>query len=77
MQNCSSNPCLHKYKPVEFQFNLEIERIVRRLRKKNRNLRVAVDMNDLQDTGNLNPHGERQPINGQKGQNGHNIQGQP
>ena len=30
---------MHKYKLVEFQFDLEIERTVKRLRKANRNLR--------------------------------------
>ena len=33
-------------------------------------------MGDLQDMGNLNSHEEIQPVNGQEGQNGQDIQGQ-
>ena len=64
---------MHKYKLVEFQFDLEIERTIRRLRKENRNLRSAAIIDDLQDTQNLNPQREIKPVNaqgGQKGQNG-------
>ncbi len=64
-----------KYKPVEFQFNLEIERTARKLRTEHRNLKVATDIYDLQNIGNLNPGGEIEPISGQEGQNGHIIYG--
>ena len=57
---------MRKYKPVEFQFDLEIERTVRRLRKKQRNSKIAVAMDDLQDMGNLNPRGEIQLVNAQR-----------
>ena len=58
LQKCSTNPCMRKYKPVELQFDPEIERIVRRLRKENKNSKAAIVMDDLQDMRNLNPHGE-------------------
>ena len=64
---------MHKYKLVEFQFDPEIERTVRTLRKENRNLRSAAIIDDLQDTQNLNPQREIEPVNAQgsqKGQNG-------
>ena len=67
---------MYKYKPVEFKFNPKIESTVRRLRKEQRNSKAVVVMNDLQDMGNLNPHGEMQPINvqgSQEGQNGRII----
>ena len=63
---------MRKYKPVGFQFDLEIERIARRLRKEHINSKAAVAVDDLQDMGNLNPHREIQSINGQEGQNGKN-----
>ena len=44
---------MRKYKPVEFQFGQEIEETTRRLRKKNRNLRVVADIDDLQNMENL------------------------
>ena len=75
-QKWSSNLCMHKYKPVEFQFDPEVERTVRRLRKEQKNLKAAVTMDDFRDIGNLNPWGEIQLVNaqgGQKGQNGHII----
>ena len=59
---------MRKYKPVEFYFDLEIKRTVRRLRKEHRNLKVVVNMDDLQHMGNLNPHGVVEPLNAQVGQ---------
>ena len=70
------NPCARKYKPVEFQFDPEIRRTARSLRREQRNSKAAVAMHDLQDMRNLNPHGEIQPVNGQEGQNGQNNLGQ-
>ena len=58
---------MRKYKPVEFYFDLEIKRTVRRLRKEHQNLKV-VNIDDLQDMGNLNPHGVVEPLNAQGGQ---------
>ena len=49
---------MRKYKHIEFQFDPEIERTVRRLRKENKNSKAAIVMDDLQDMRNLNPHGE-------------------
>ena len=69
-----------KYKTVEFQFDPEIERTTRRLTKEYRNLKAGVEMNDLQDIGNLKPCEVIEPINvqgGQEGQNGQIIHGQP
>ena len=69
-----------KYKPIEFQFNLEIERIARRFRKEQRNSTVAVAIDDLQVIRNLNSQGGIEPVNvegGQEGQNGQIIYGQP
>ena len=60
---------MRKYKLVEFQFDPEIERAARRLRKELRNLKV-VDMDDLQDMGNLNPHGVIEKLNAQGSQVG-------
>ena len=79
-QKWSSNLCMHKYKPVEFQFDPKVERTARRLRKEQQNLKAAVIMDDSQDIGNLNSRGEMQLVNaqgGQKGQNGHIIYEQP
>ena len=39
------------------------------------NSKATVVMDDLQDMGNLNPHGEIQLANGQESQNKQNIQG--
>ena len=47
---------MRKYKPVEFQFDSEIERTARRLKKKQRYLKTDAAMNDMQDMGNLDPH---------------------
>ena len=69
-----------KYKPVEFQFDWEIERTARRLRREQRNLKATIDMDDLEDMGNVNPRGLIEPINvqgGHKGQNGQIIHEQP
>ena len=46
---------MRKYKLVEFQFDPEIKRTARRLRKKQRNSKIVVAMDDLQDMGNLEP----------------------
>ena len=54
---------MHKYKLVEFQFDPEIERIARRLRKEQRNSKTAAEMDNLQDLGNLDPHRPLQPVN--------------
>lgn len=56
---------------VKFQFDLEIERTVRRLRREQRNSKTASEMDNLQDVGNLDPHGPLQPVNLQEGKNGH------
>ena len=61
---------MFKYRLVEFQFDLEIERIARRLRKAQRNSKTAVKMDNLQDLRNLDPHGPLQPVNVQEDQNG-------
>ena len=37
------------------------------MRKENKNSKAVVAMDDLQDMGNLNPHGEIKPVNGQEG----------
>ncbi|KAH9656597.1 hypothetical protein KPL70_022740 [Citrus sinensis] len=71
---------MHKYKSVEFQFDPEIERTARRLRREHQELQVVVTMDDLQDMRNLNPRGGIQPViaqGGQEGQNGQNIHEQP
>ena len=44
-----------------FQFDPEIEMTIRRLRREQRNSKTTSDMNNLQDEGNLNPHGPLQP----------------
>ena len=59
---------MRKYKPIEFQFDPEIEKTTRRFQKKNRNSKVVVARNN---------HGEIQLVNGQEGQNRQSIQGQP
>ena len=51
----ANNPCMCKYKLVEFHLDPKIERNVRRFRKGHKNSKVVVAMNDLQDMGNLNP----------------------
>ena len=48
---------------VVFQFDTEIKRTVRKLRKEKRNTKIASSMNNLQDAQNLNPHGPLQPVN--------------
>ena len=68
---------MSKDKSVEFQFHLEIERIVRRLRREQRNSKTISKMDNLQDVGNLDPHGPLQPVNVQEGQNEHINQRQP
>ena len=68
---------MRKYKSVDFQFDPEIERTVRRLRREHRELQAAVAMNDLQDLRNLNPKDELQPVNVHECLNGQHIQRQP
>ena len=68
---------MRKYKSVDFQFDPEIERTARRLRREHRELQAAVAMDDLQDMGNLNPLGEIQPVNVHEGLNGQCVQRQP
>ena len=41
--------CMRKYRLVEFQFDLEIERTARRLRREHWELQAVVAMDDLQD----------------------------
>ncbi|KAH9671423.1 hypothetical protein KPL70_017372 [Citrus sinensis] len=60
---------MHKNKSEVFQFNPEIERTIRRLRREQRNSKTASGMNNLQDEGNLNPHGPLQPANIQEEHN--------
>ena len=62
---------------VVFQFDPEIEKIVRRLRREQRNLKIVSEMDNLQDMGNLDPHGPLQPVNIQEGKNEHVNQIQP
>ena len=60
-----------KDRSVVFQFDPEIERTIRRLRKEQRNSKTVSDMNNLQVEGNLNPNGPLQPANIQEEQNEH------
>ena len=55
--------CMRKDRSVIFQLDPEIERTVRRLRREQRNPKTISGMNNLQDEGNLNPHGPLQPVN--------------
>ena len=61
---------MRKYKSVDFQFDPEIERTARRLRREHRELQAAVVMDDLQDLRNLNCREEIQPVNVHEGLNG-------
>ena len=63
--------CMRKDRSVVFQLDAEIERTVRRLRREQRNSKIASSMNNLQDAGNVNPHGPLQPVNIQEEQNDH------
>ena len=62
---------------VVFQFDPEIEKTVRRLQREQRNSKTVLGMNNLQDKGNLNPHGPLQPVNIQDEQNEHANGKQP
>jgi len=62
---------MRKDRSAVFQFDHEIERTVRRLRREQRNSEIASRMNNLQDAGNLNLHGPLQPVNIQEEQNEH------
>ena len=68
---------MRKDRSVVFQFDHEIERTVRRLRREQKNLKSVSDMDNLQDVGNLDPHGPLQPVNIQEGLNEHINQRQP
>ncbi|XP_024033511.1 uncharacterized protein LOC112095639 [Citrus clementina] len=60
---------MHKNKSEVFQFDPEIERTIRRLRREQRNSKTTLGINNLQDEGNLNPHGPLQPANIQEEHN--------
>ena len=66
-----------KDRSVVFQFDPEIERTIRRLRKEQRNSKTVSDMNNLQDEENLNLHRPLQPVNIQEEQNEHANGRQP
>ena len=68
---------MRKDRSVIFQFDPEIERTIRRLRREQRNSKTVSGMNNLQDERNLNPHGPLQPVNIQKEQNEHANGRQP
>ena len=48
---------------VVFQFDPEIERIVKRLRREQMNSKTISGMNNLQDVRSLDPHEPLQPVN--------------
>ena len=60
---------MRKDRSVVFQFDPEIERTVRRLRREQINSKTVSGMNNLQDEGNLNHHGPLQPVNIQEEHN--------
>ena len=68
---------MRKDRSVVFQFDSEIERTVRILRREQKNSEIDSSMNNLQDAGNLNPHGLLQPVNIQEEQNEHANGRQP
>ena len=68
---------MHKDGFVIFQFDPEIERTIRRLRREQRNSRTVSDMNNFQVKGNLNHNGPLQPANIQEEQNEHANRRQP
>lgn len=68
---------MRKDRSVVFQFDPEIERTVRRLRREQRNSKIISDMDNLHDVGNLDPHGPLQHVNIQEEQNEHVNQRQP
>ena len=63
---------MRKYKPIEFYFDLKSKITTMRLRKEQRDSKVAVAMDDLQDIGNLNPRGEIKLVNAQETQESQN-----
>ena len=65
---------MRKYKSVEFQFDPEIEKTIRRLRREHRELQTAIAMDDLQDLRNLNRREEIQPVNVHEDLNGQCVQ---
>ena len=48
---------MRKYKLIEFKFDPKIERIAQRLKREQRNSKIAIAMDDLEDLGNLDPRG--------------------
>ncbi|KAH9762816.1 hypothetical protein KPL70_000947 [Citrus sinensis] len=68
---------MRKYKSVDFQFDPEIERTARRLRREHRELQAAVAMDDLQNLRNLNCKEGIQLVNVHEGLNGQCVQRQP
>ncbi|KAH9716271.1 hypothetical protein KPL71_021404 [Citrus sinensis] len=68
---------MHKDRSVVFQFDPEIERTVRRLRKEQRNLKIVSSMNNLQNVRNLEPHELLQLVNVQEEPNEHANKRQP
>ena len=65
-----------KYKSVDFQFDPEIERTARRLRREHLELQATVAMDDLQNLRNLNRREGIQPGNIHEGLNGQCVQRQ-
>ncbi|KAH9723797.1 hypothetical protein KPL70_007262 [Citrus sinensis] len=59
------------------QFDPEIERTVRRLRREHQELQAAVIIDEFQDLRNLNCREEIQPVNVHEGLNGQCVQRQP
>ncbi|KAH9801229.1 hypothetical protein KPL71_000949 [Citrus sinensis] len=68
---------MRKYKSVDFQFDPEIERTARRLRREHRELQAVVAMDDLQNLRNLNCREGIQLVNVHEGLNGQCVQRQP
>ena len=56
---------MHKCRPIKFWFDPEIKGSARRLRKEHRGLGSTTNMVDMQNLGDLNPHGGKNPINAQ------------
>ena len=75
--NWQISTCMQKDRYAVFQLDPEIERTVRRLRREQRNSKTTSGMNNLQEEGNLNPHGPLQLVNIQEEQNEHANERQP
>ena len=69
--NWQISTCMRKDRSVLFQFDPQVERTVRRLRREQKHSKTVSNMNNLQDEVNLNPHGPLQPVNIQEEQNEH------